>query len=66
MLEPTVPTIEMGDCCRGTVPGPHLTVPEELAWAASAAQDISHPGAGAYAMGWGGTVAQRVESMVMR
>lgn len=48
------PTIEMGDFCRRTVPGPHLTVPEELVWPASAAQDISHLGAGAYAMGVGG------------
>lgn len=53
MLEPTVPTIEMGGFCRGTFPGSHLTVPEELVWPASAAQDISHPGAGAYAMGMG-------------
>lgn len=53
-----VPTVEVrGVLCGGTVQGPHLTVPGELVWAVSAAQGISHPAAGEYAVGAGGTVA---------
>lgn len=44
----------MVEAPHGTAQGSHPIVPGALVWAASAAQDISHPGAGAYAVGVGG------------